>query len=70
MTLPELSFLHSLTFFELYVEPQHEYIGSYASSGENIWLKIEVYNEYIVKDTATFIMPWGQVYEAKVTTEG
>ena len=51
-------------------EPQHEYIGSYASSGENIWLKLEVYNEYVVKGTVTFMTLWGQVYKAKVATEG
>ena len=57
-------------FEDVWREPQHEYIGSYASSGENIWLKIEVYNEYVVKDTVTFITPWGQVYKAKITIEG
>jgi len=54
-------------FEDVWEEPQHDYIGSYASSGRSIWLKIEVFNERIVNGTIFFVTPWGQVH--KVSTE-
>ena len=57
-------------FKDVWKEPQHEYIGSYASSGENIWLRIEIFHEHVVGGTLAFVTPWGQVYEVKISTEG
>ena len=55
-------------FEDVWREPEHEYIGSYAPSGKSIWLKIEVYDEHITNGTVIFATPWGQMYEVSINT--
>jgi len=54
-------------FEDVWREPQHKYIGSYASSGKSIWLKIRVF-EYMINGTAIFMTPWGQMYKVNINT--
>ena len=54
-------------FKDVWEEPQHEYICSYASSGDIIWLKIGVDEYYVKTNAVTFITPWGQKYEIEVS---
>lgn len=56
-------------FKDVWKEPQHEYIGSYASSGDTIWLSMRIGHGYIVNSTAIFITPWGQVLKIRIPSE-
>lgn len=53
-------------FKDVWLEPQHEYIGSYASSRDTFWLEIEVLPEYVINDTVIFITPWGGYYKINI----
>ena len=53
-------------FKDVWEEPKHEYVCSYALPSDTIWLKIEVDYYYVVNDTVTFITPWGQKVAVKV----
>jgi len=56
-------------FEDVWKEPQHRYVASYASSGEKIWLKMRIYYKYVVGETLALVTPWGQMYEVRVSTE-
>jgi len=62
----DLRYFFGSGFKDVWEEPEHEYICSYASSGDTIWLKIEVDYYYVVKDMVTFITPWEQEHKIKV----
>jgi len=64
-----LNMLNGGGFKDVWKEPQHEYIGSYASSGDTIWLSIGLKFNYVVNSTATFVTPWGQVLKVRIPSE-
>jgi len=52
-------------FKDVYLEPKHEYIASYASTGDTFWLEIKVKHWYVTNNTLVFVTPWK--YEVKVS---
>jgi hypothetical protein len=56
-------------FKDVWKEPQHKYIGSYASSGDTVWFSIELDSDYVVDGTVTFVTPWEQVLKVRIPSE-
>lgn len=56
-------------FRDVWLEPRHEYEGSYVSPGDEFWLKIEVNEDYAVGDTFIFVTPWGETYKCEKLKE-
>lgn len=63
---PALRYHFGGGFEDVWKEPWHEYLGSYAPPGKRVWLRVEVPGYYISSDTAAFTTPWGQVVEVKL----
>ncbi|MGP3705059.1 MAG: hypothetical protein ACKD6O_07190 [Candidatus Bathyarchaeota archaeon] len=52
-------------FKDVWLEPQHEYKGSYVVSGDEFWLKIEVCEVYVIDSTFTFMTPQEETYKCE-----